>query len=89
MKILVVLVAMYLAGAILNAIQTCRLYHHYEGEVPLSVILYTICLMLVHPFYVIVGTRNSFRDWDWMLNRIYKDENGEFQTRQKGEFEND
>lgn len=83
MKILVVLVAMYLAGAILNAIQICRLYHHFEGELPYQITAYTFFLVMSHPLYVIVGTRNSFRNWDWMFERFYRDENGELQLRGK------
>ena len=89
MNILIFVASMYLAGAILNMIQICRLYYYFENELPFSIIVYTFFLIISHPFYVIVGIRNSFCDWNWMFNRLYRDEDGELKVRPKGEAEND
>lgn len=87
MNILIIVASMYLAGVLLNTIQICRLYQHFEGGLPIPIIFYTIVLILFHPLYVVVGLRNSLLDWDWMFSRFYKDENDNFQVR-KGENSN-
>ena len=78
--VLKVLLSMYLAGVIINAIQIHRAYIAVEEtDFHISDFLMFFCFMFIKPQYVVMGTINAIRDWDWMEGKIRKNDQGQFE----------
>lgn len=86
--VLKVLLSMYLAGVVVNAIQAHRAYVAIE-ETGFRVgdFLMFFCFMLVRPKYVVIGTIRAICDWNWLEGKIRKNDQGKFEPVRGNENE--
>lgn len=86
MTIVKVLVSMYLAGAILNAIQVSQCYCRIEQQPPrITDFLLFLAFVVVRPRQVIWGTFRAITNWNWLEGKIRKNDEGIFEVVKDGE----
>ena len=84
MIILKIIITLYLAGVIFNALQMARAYKNASGKrMSLSEFLYGLYFMFIRPRHVFYGTIRAIQNWRWLDDRIEMDEDGKFVLTQK------
>lgn len=81
-KIVILLAEMYLAAAILNAIQVCRVFKSLTGGLPITLAIEGFSMYLTDPIINVQGVWRAFHDWYWLDKRVYIDEDGEFRLHE-------
>ena len=86
MKVLVVLACAYVASALFNTIQMARFLICNGDKVNLIQLGYIFLIVCLRPSSNVFGLYTSLKNWNWMFERIDKDENGHYRVkREKGE----
>ena len=86
MKTLVFLACAYTASVLFNTIQIARFLICNGDKVSLIQLMYIFLFVCLRPSSNIFGLYTSLKNWNWMFERIDKDENGRYRVkREKGE----
>lgn len=77
MTFLKIVLALYLAGALLNVLQMVRAYKRFENvHIPIKDLLYMFFFIFIRPHHLVKGVWLALLDWEWLDNKIAQDEDG-------------
>ena len=54
------------------------MYKSLNNTLPIQMIPYSFFFIVIRPIQCWRGVWRSFKDWDWQINLVHKDENGDY-----------